>query len=206
MRKTMAPCLAAVMAAGLLAGCSDKQERRAAYEAYLTAHKATVQAQKEAPPLVKIELDDIGRLKTLVVNQQQQILEPQQIKNDEALEFWGRMASVGLPVVGNIGSSWINSHYNYKSQDAMWASLGDSLGGGIQVGGDAIISGSGNRVNLTANNGSSIGSTFAAPLAGSDSPYSGGGTTLDTGYQQSPIGSDLQGSNLPTSSDMSRGD
>lgn len=188
-----------------LAACSDKQERMAAYSAYLSARKDTLQAQKEAPPLVKIELDDIGRLKTLVVNQQQQFTEPQQIKNDESYAFWGQVIGTGLPVVGTIGSAWINSHYNYKNTEAMWAALGDSLGGGIQVGGDATISGSGNRFDMIADNGSSIGSTYASPLAGSESPYSGGGTSLDTGYQQSPIGADLQGSNLPSNADMSRG-
>ena len=158
--------LAAITITTSLSACSSKESQMAAYTAYLQAHSQAMQAQAQAPPLVKIGIDPDGRLTELVVNQQQQVTPPQQIKNDESLAFWGQILGATIPTVATLGSSWISGHYNYKNNQAMWGALGNGGFGGIQVGGDATITGSGNRADITSQDGSLV---YAADFMNSPS-------------------------------------
>ena len=178
MKKNMAMGLVMALAASA-SGCASEAERIVAYNAYLQAHREAVQAQKEAPPLVKIKIDpQTGALEELVVNQQQQVIEPQQIKNNEELAFWGQILGATIPTVATLGSSWISGHYNYKNNQAMWAALGQGgLGGGIEVGGNAVITGSGNRAEIAGYDGSA---TYMADFMNSPS-VPGNESSLPTG-------------------------
>ena len=64
MKKNMAMGLVMALAASA-SGCASEAERIAAYTAYLQAHRDMVDAQREAPPLVKIKIDPDGKLEAL---------------------------------------------------------------------------------------------------------------------------------------------
>lgn len=191
MKKNMAMGLVMALAASA-SGCASEAERIVAYNAYLQAHREAVQAQKEAPPLVKIKIDlQTGALEELVVNQQQQVIEPQQIKNNEELAFWGQVLGATIPAAASLGTMWVSSHYNYKSTEAMWNALGNGgFGGGIEVGGNAVITGSGNRAEIAGYEGSSTYMTDfmnSPSVPGSDSSLAtGGGGVLNEAAPEAP--------------------
>ena len=191
MKKNMAMGLVMALAASA-SGCASEAERIVAYNAYLQAHREAVQAQKEAPPLVKIKIDpQTGALEELVVNQQQQVIEPQQIKNNEELAFWGQVLGATIPAAASLGTMWVSSHYNYKSTEAMWSALGNGgFGGGIEVGGNAVITGSGNRAEIAGYEGSSTYMTDfmnSPSVPGNESSLAtGGGGVLNEAAPEAP--------------------
>lgn len=190
MKKIMVTGLVVALA-GTTSGCASEAERIAAYTAYLQAHRDMVDAQREAPPLVKIKIDPDGKLEELTVNQPQQYSPPQQIKNNEELAFWGQVLGATIPAAASLGTMWVSSHYNYKSTEAMWNALGNGgFGGGIEVGGNAVITGSGNRAEIAGYEGSSTYMTDfmnSPSVPGSDSSLAtGGGGVLNEAAPEAP--------------------
>ena len=191
MKKTLAAGMALALAAAA-SGCTSKAERIAAYMAYLQAHEKTVQAKQEAPPLVHLKVDpESGKFEELTINQQQQYEQPQQIKDDESLKLWVSMLGSGVQAASQLGSSWISSYYGYKNNQVMWSALGkNGLGGGIEVGGNAVISGSSNRADIAGHGGSSnylsdFMNTPSVP-GGESSLATGGGGIVNEAAPEAP--------------------
>lgn len=145
---------------GTLAACSSHVQRQVEYDTYVQAKMQIAEAQAKAPPVLEFKgTDSGGKELHIVVNLPQQMPDIQQIKPREDLQFWSTVLAGTIPVVGTIATTWVSSHYNWKNNEAMWGAIGNSFGSGITVGGDATITGSGNRADFTANGQSTISAT-----------------------------------------------
>ena len=175
-----------------LVGCSTHAERAQDYEIYMQAYNSYIAHFDSQKPTVSVEVDETGRLKKFDVNIPQQVPAPQQIKDNENIALINGLT----PWVAQAFTTWVDRKYNYESNKEMWRAVGGSMGQGITVGGDATISGSGNKFNMTAAEGSSVSNTFSSPSDRSDA--SGSGSILNPMYLQAPISSQVGGTNTPS--------
>jgi hypothetical protein len=190
MKKLIA--LGAVSALALfLGGCASTVSNQQNYDAYLsqsgTDYATYINALEQAPLLdLKLPAPE-GKEYHLIVNHEPAAPKVQQIKDDEQLRFWGKVIQGGLPVLGNLGSTWINAHYNSENEKAMWKFFEQGGGGGYQFstdGGDLTLSDSDfvtARIDGTGNGFQSWKrNQFSEGASGTANPY---GSTQDNDTQ-----------------------
>lgn len=142
-------------------GCSSHIQRQEEYNTYTSTKLEMARMMAESKPIIDFKgTDSGGKEFHLIVNLPMQMPDIQQIKQDEAYAFWGQILGSSIPVLGSFATSWIGSYYNYKNNEAMWGALGDSIGGGIHVGGNATITNSNNKLRMESNGGGISASDF----------------------------------------------
>lgn len=142
-------------------GCSSHIQRQEEYNTYTSTKLEMARLMAEAKPIIDFKgTDSGGKEYHLVVNLPLQMPDVQQIKQDEAYAFWGQVLGSGIPVLGSFATSWVGSYYNYKNNASMWDALGDSIGGGIHVGGNATITNSNNKLRMESQGGGITASDF----------------------------------------------
>lgn len=142
-------------------GCASHVQRQVEYDTYVQAKLKIAEAQAAQKPVLEFKgTDSGGKELHIVVNLPTQMPDVQQIKPREDLQFWGQVISGTLPVIGSVATTWVSSHYSWKDNEAMWDAIGGSFGSGITVGGDATITGSGNKLNISGQGGDMALSDF----------------------------------------------
>lgn len=143
------------------AGCASHVQRQVEYDTYVQAKLKIAEAQASQKPVLEFKgTDSGGKELHIVVNLPTQMPDVQQIKPREDLQFWGQVISGTLPVIGSVATTWVSSHYSWKNNEAMWNAIGGSFGSGITVGGDATITGSGNKLDISGQGGDMALSDF----------------------------------------------
>ena len=169
--KLIKPITLLGMCSFFMAGCSSHVARQEEYNTYTSTKLEMARLQAEAKPIIDFKgTDSGGKEYHLVVNLPMQMPDVQQIKQDEAYAFWSQVLASTVPVVGTFASSWVNSYYNYKNNDSMWNAIGDSLGGGINVGGNATITNSNNRLKMQSQGGGITASDFLTNTSIKEAP------------------------------------